>query len=314
MKKSNLFVLLFIALIGIIFQACQEQEKHKRQLVITIDDLPLVYPTTADSAIQMTEKLLSILTKYNIESVGFVNEGKVVDSPHSKTLHKTLEMWLANGQELGNHTYSHYSLNEVSTDSFKNDILLNEKYLQPLLEKHGQTLRYFRHPYLQTGGDSLKKERIDQFLETNGYTQALITSGYYDWLYAAAYRNVHGKRELEEKVANAYIDYINRDLDFNEYAANLVVGREIPMIMMFHANTLNADHFEKVIQVIHQRGYEIVTLEEALQDTIFQLGNPIVTTQPMGWLQRWAIHKGIPVDTLLQVDPFIPELANFKMY
>lgn len=306
--------MLIIALVGMTLQSCQEQQKYKRQLVITIDDLPLVFPTTADSAMLITEKLLATLNKYNIESVGFVNEGKVVESPHSETLHQALEMWLENGQELGNHTYSHYSLNNVSIDSFQNDILLCEKHLTPLMEKHGQTLRYFRHPYLQTGGDTLKKEQIDQFLEAQNYTQALITCGYYDWLYAAAYRNAHGQSELEEKVANSYVDYINRDLDFNEYVADLVVGREIPMVMMFHANTLNADHFEKVIQVIQQRGYEIVTLEEALQDTIFQLGNPIVTEQPMGWLQRWAIHKGIPVDTLLQVDPFIPELANFKMY
>ena len=245
--------------------------------------------------------------------MGFVNEGKVIDSPHPETLQKALEMWLENGQELANHTYSHYSLNNVSTDSFKNDILLCEKHLKPLMDKHGKTLRYFRHPYLQTGGDTLKKEQIDQFLEANGYTQALITAGYYDWLYAAAYRNAHGNPELEEKVANAYIDYINRDLEFNEYVAKHVTGREIPMIMMFHANTLNADHFEKVIHVFHQRGYNIVTLEEALKDSIFEMGNPIVTEQPMGWLQRWAIHKGMAVDTFLQVDPFIQELANIQI-
>ncbi len=316
MKNSTLIHLILIVLTAGTVTSCQERtvKTKPRQVVITFDDLPTVFPTTGDSAILITQNLLATLTKHKVESVGFVNEGKIIESNHADTLQQTLEMWLKSGQELGNHTYSHCSLNDVSADSFQNDILLNHKYLLPLLAKHGQTLRYFRHPYLQTGDDTIKKVQIDDFLAANGYTTAPIIAIYFDWLYAAAYRNVDGNPELEEKVATAYADYINRDLEFNESAANLVVGREVPMVLMFHANTLNADHFEKVIQVIHQRGYEIVTLEEALQDTVFELGNPIVSEQSMGWLQRWAIHKGIPVDTFLQVDPFISKLANIKMY
>ena len=65
MKNSKLFTLCTIALFAMTMQSCQERpaKTNTRQVAITIDDLPIVYPTTADSALLITQKLLATLTK-----------------------------------------------------------------------------------------------------------------------------------------------------------------------------------------------------------------------------------------------------------
>jgi len=268
-----------------------ETTRATRKAVITIDDLPVVWAFGKKQATEITSKLLATLKKHHIESVGFVNTGKVFARRDTTAYLSLLQMWIDNGQELANHSYSHYSLNDVSTETFTEDIRIGETHIKTMMANQNKALRYFRHPYLHTGNDSLKKANVDHYIDSLGYIQAPVTASYYDWLYAGAYFQRFSKSKRKQ-IATAYIDYINRDLEFNENYSQELFGREIPMILLFHANSLNADHFEAVLQVLHNRGYEIITLEEALRDPVFEMGNQVLTDESMTWLQRWAIQKG----------------------
>ena len=62
-----------------------------------------------------------------------------------------LRMWLDAGLELGNHTYSHRSLNTIPLKDYEGDLLKGEIITKELLAARGQKIRFFRHPFLQTG-------------------------------------------------------------------------------------------------------------------------------------------------------------------
>ena len=85
----------------------------ERQVAITVDDLPAgAADRMSGTAIDdMTAKLVGTLRDQKVPAVGFVNSGKLFKWGEADTRIKALQIWLDNGFELGNHTYSHASLN-----------------------------------------------------------------------------------------------------------------------------------------------------------------------------------------------------------
>ena len=62
-----------------------------------------------------------------------------------------VEQWLKAGFDVGNHTYSHRSANNVAADEFLDDVIKGEVIMEPLLKQYGKTLTWLRYPFLQSG-------------------------------------------------------------------------------------------------------------------------------------------------------------------
>ncbi|TAJ13837.1 hypothetical protein DMA11_07455 [Marinilabiliaceae bacterium JC017] len=320
MKTIKLLLLLALfILIG--FFVGKDIMNHKgmmgdgsvRYAVITFDDLPVVFPTTLDSAAAITNKLLAVLEKYEVPAVGFVNQGKVDQMDDPKGYADLLKRWVEKGCELGNHTYSHCHMDRVSLDSLKTEVIMGERLIKNIMQQKGRPLRYFRHPYLQTGADSVKKAGFEKFLEERGYLPAPVTAGYFDWLFNAAYRNAGTDSLLKQQVADSYLQYMEKDMAYNEEFSKEVLGYEVKQILMFHVNRLNADHLEEVLIQMQKRGYQFISLEEAMTDEAYERGNPYVGDMSVAWLQRWALADSIPLKPVPKVDPFIEELSGIKV-
>src|SRR5947208_2291852 len=103
--------------VSIIFTAAISvfSQLPKRTIAITIDDLPVV-STRRDlkNRQEITKKLLAHIKKAKAPVIGFVNENKLYDGDkRDEKQVDLLRMWLGAGLELGNHTYSHKSLNSI---------------------------------------------------------------------------------------------------------------------------------------------------------------------------------------------------------
>ena len=124
------------------------QKQPERAVAITIDDLPAGAANSMPAAdiSQMTTKLLTTLRDQKIPVVGFVNEKKLYKSGEVDERIAALRMWLDYGFELGNHTFSHSSLNKVGLAAWEDDIVQGESVTRQLLTEHNMKLRYFRHP------------------------------------------------------------------------------------------------------------------------------------------------------------------------
>ena len=112
----------------------------------------------------MTSRLVATLKQQGIPAVGFVNEKKLYKWGEVDERIKALQMWLDAGFELGNHTYSHMSLNQHSLHDWEDEVVQGEPVIRLLLAQHNMKLRYFRHPYLQTGRDLQTRREAEAFL------------------------------------------------------------------------------------------------------------------------------------------------------
>jgi peptidoglycan-N-acetylglucosamine deacetylase len=98
-----------------------------RQVAITIDDLPAgSNPMSAATISEMTSKLLGTLRDQKVPVVGFVNERKLYKLGEVDERIKALRMWLDYGFELGNHTFTHMSLNQAGLKAWEDDVIQGE--------------------------------------------------------------------------------------------------------------------------------------------------------------------------------------------
>src|ERR1700686_1049150 len=167
----------------------QSAKQLDRQVAVTIDDLPagIADRLPAAEISAMTSRLLGTLRDQKIPVVGFVNEKKLYKPGEVDERIKVLQMWLDYGFELGNHTFSHASLNQVGLKAWEDDVIQGESVTHLLLAQHKMKLRYFRHPYLDTGRDLLTRRQAEAFLVDRGYRIAPITLDGWDRMFARLY-------------------------------------------------------------------------------------------------------------------------------
>lgn len=289
-----------------------QSSSQAREVAVTFDDLPAVSTRhDIESQKELTENLLSIIKYNNVPAVGFVIEGHLYDgngyNPQKAAL---LEKWLDNGFELGNHTYSHPSLNRTPLQGYEEDLIKGETTVGKLLAGNNMKLRYFRHPFLQTGRSIAVRDSFNNFLSERGYTVAPVTIDNSDWIFARAYDNARdkGDKELMKKIAEAYIPYMESKFEYFENQSVKLFGREIKQVLLVHANTINSEHFGDIARMLKSRGYKFITLQEALQDSAYKSPDTFTGAGGISWLHRWAYTKGYRKE-FFAGEPVTPEFV-----
>jgi len=291
--------------------AAHAQTTPKRLIAFTIDDLPVV-STRRDinNRREITKKILGHIKKAKIPAIGFVNEGKLYSNGKLDDAQiDLLRQWAAAGLELGNHSYSHKSLNATDLAVYEKDILDGEPVTRELMKAKGKTLRYFRHPYLQTGLSLDVKAGLNKFLKEHGYTVAPVTVDNSDWIFASAYDKAFdkGDKDLMKRVGEAYVPYMENKIDYWERQSVKLFGREVRQTLLIHANFINSDYLDDLAKMLKNRGYEFVTLEEALKDEAYLLPDTFIKRAGISWLHRWALDRGR--ETVLPDEPKVPDFV-----
>lgn len=283
MKKIGFFMLLSLQTVW-----------AQKYMAVTVDDLPFVGTYQPKKISAATEKLLQTFRQYDITAVGFVNEVYSEDTDNAELKTGLLEDWLKAGHELGNHTWSHPSLTQVTLEEYQEDILQGEKISRALSLKYGQPYRYFRHPFLHTGNDSLKKYGLEKFLDEKGYTPVPVTMDGDDWYFSQAY--VKAGR-LGDTALQSYIgkEYVKHTLAFVKYYEDLtleVAGEPVSQIFLIHANELNSRYFSDILSELRSQGYRFLTVEEALKDKVYGMPEKTIVPGGFSWLHRWRMTAG----------------------
>lgn len=202
--------------------------------------------------------------------------------------------WLEAGLELGNHTYSHRDLNVTPLQEFQADVIRGETVTRKMSQAAGKPFRYFRHPFLHVGERLEKRRAFETFLATHGYTVAPVTVDNDDFVYAAAYARAlrRGDAAAAERIGDDYLRYIDEVFAFFEAATRQVVGRDIPHVLILHANSLNGDRSGEVARAIARRGDRFIPLEDALRDEAYRRSDDFVGAPSNSWLNHWEITAG----------------------
>ncbi|MBK8498051.1 MAG: polysaccharide deacetylase family protein [Flavobacteriales bacterium] len=293
--------LLLLVVFPLAAQEPMDRPPGKR-VVITIDDLPCAN-CAEGTWDQMTDDLLRTLTAHRVPATGFVNENKLYrDGVLDSARYRMLERWLQAGMDLGNHTYAHLGATRTTVAEFRQDVVQGEEHLRPLMERHGRALRYFRHPFLQAGATPQRRDSLNALLAQLGYTIAPVTFDNDEYIHAYCYEHARRAKDdsLMRHLAADYLTYMAEAALFHEEQARGFFGREIPHILLIHANALNAAKLDALLTWFEQQGYRFISLEEALKDECYTRSEA-TTRYGFSWIRRWQLAAG-------QKPPWPPEI------
>jgi len=315
MKTRILIITLLLVFSTNPFVSGQGGTSHpatQREIAVTFDDLPAA-SNRRDIGTwkEINTNLLKTISSNRIPVIGFVNENKLlVDGQRDENRIELLRMWIRAGLELGNHTFSHRSLNSTPLEEFETDVIRGEQTIQSLLAEKGKRIRYFRHPFLQTGRSVEIKHQFEAFLSARGYTIAPVTIDNSDWIFARAYDNARdaGDQQAMKNVGDAYVPYMERKIDYWEHQSIALFGREIKQVLLVHANSINADRFDEMVRMLRKRGYQFITLDEALKDRAYASADTFTGAGGISWIHRWAITRGVPKD-FFKGEPTTPDFV-----
>jgi len=185
---------------------------------------------------------LDALKKHHASAIGFVNE-KTVEELGSDNGKRILEQWVREGFDLGNHTFSHADLNNITLEQFKQEVVTGEDSFRPILAEVGKTPRFPAFSFNHTGDTKEKHDFVAAFLKQRGYEVAACTIDNEDYLFNATYIQMLAKKDDSAafKLRAAYLTYTAVEIEYYASLHEKIFGREIPQVMLLHANRLNAD-------------------------------------------------------------------------
>jgi peptidoglycan/xylan/chitin deacetylase (PgdA/CDA1 family) len=304
---KSIFALLVILTLNTFLFA---QEKS---VAITMDDLFGAYNNIDIEKIEdASDSLLTSITKHGVPVTVFVVEKSF--SENGNTDKKLLEYnkWITNPLvTIGNHTYSHQNYSKTELSLFEEDILRGETITKELLKKTNKKLKYFRFPYNSTGKDSISRAEIYDYLNHRGYTITPFTIESIDYVYDALYCNFikSGKTKEADRIIEKYINFTADLFQYFEDLTKELFGRNINHIFLCHTNRLNSACFEKLVTRLKDKGYNFITLDEALKDNIYQSKDYYAGQYGFSWIYRW-IENSTERKILMKKEPYSKDILQ----
>lgn len=284
MKQVIIFIL-------ITFSTLYSQSK---KISITMDDVPFGAFSQKNFTLNDLESyndlLIESITKYEIPVTAFVNERDLLIENETDRRISAYNKWVTNPFiTIGNHTFSHPDYSKSTLNNFQNEIAKGEIISKLLLNKTNKKLKYFRFPFNAVCNDSVSKTEIDKYLKENKYISTPFTIESSDYLFNSLYVYYLNKNEIDSAkiVSNLYISYTSKIIDYFEKLTKEVYQKDISQIFLCHANRLNTDNFYKLITMIKSKDYKFITLDEAMEDSIYSTEDKYYYRWGVSWLYRW---------------------------
>jgi peptidoglycan/xylan/chitin deacetylase (PgdA/CDA1 family) len=247
-------------------------QEPRLKVALTFDDLPLNAAQPASKTLeQMTRETVAVLKKHHIPpSFGFIN---AVRLEHNADGARALQVWIASGNPLGNHTYSHLSLTKISAEEFEKEIRRNEPVLELLTPPKAKSdWHWLRYPFLHEGDTVEKRRAVREFLRTNGYQVAQTTLDWEDYLWNGAHARCLDKGDTASIawLRSSYLSEAERWIRAQRGFAKQVWGRDINHVLLLHQGSFSATILPDLFALLDREGFDIVTLEEAQSDPIYR--------------------------------------------
>jgi peptidoglycan/xylan/chitin deacetylase (PgdA/CDA1 family) len=259
--------------------ATTAQAAQRPVIALTWDDLPAHGPLPPGvTRVQIDADLLRAFAAAKAPAFGFVNGFQTEREPDSTPV---LKMWRDAGQPLGNHTWSHPNLAQLTPEQFEAEIARNE----PLLVAHRGTedWRWLRYPFLSEGDTPEKRLAVRGWLAANHYKIASVTQSFGDYAFNAPYARCLAKNdeaaiaELEKR----YLEGAAAVADRARAMSQALYGRDIPYVLLMHAGAFDARMAPRLLKLYKERGYRFTTLEKAESDPFYKTDrDPSLPPQP----------------------------------
>lgn len=288
---------LLIAACAISVSSSAAQARDTR-IALTFDDLPALSIVRDQAYIDDTNiMLLRGLKRHHFPAVGFVNEGKLGEGQRDRQI-ANLRRWLEAGMELGNHTFSHESPNTLGAQAYIDDIVRGEPVTRALMRQYDRRLRWFRHPFLETGSPASVNHAINGWLSVHDYRVAPVTIDADDWEFAEPYDDAIARKDVEaqRRIKSEYLVYTKMRIGWSMASSRTLFGRDIAQVILLHCTRLNADTIDDLADLFRRLHLRPVSLSSAMRDRAYRTPDAYVGKDGIDWLERWSIslRKDLP--------------------
>ncbi|MGH9339670.1 MAG: polysaccharide deacetylase family protein [Acidobacteriota bacterium] len=292
--------LLFLSVVSCQLSAVSGQQTSRvnteatKKIALTFEQLPYMKPLGFWSPREISNMILRALDEKGIKAAGFVVEEKIDDDPSSLIV---LDDWAGRGHIIGNQTWAYVDLNQLSADDFLAHVADGQKYLWRISKRHPVNFRYLRFPLLHEGGDQGKKKDVANALYRNGYEIAPVTVKTSSYLFNRPYLEQETDTEAIDSLRKVYLEHLGESLDYAETQSEKVFGRQISHILQLHSGIATAAFLEDLIAMLQARGYQFISLPEALDDSAYETEETYVGPLGLSFIDRVAATREMEFDS-----------------
>lgn len=266
------------------------QIQAQKQIAITIDDVPNIKKYSSDGKIA----LLNYLSVNNLPSAIFVNEGRLLKDSIVNANNRYLEQWIEDRHvTVGLHTYSHPHYSEVGLEAFTKDIVKGFQVSKNLALEAGKSIEYFRFPYNDLGSDSIQHVSVQAVLDSLNLICAPFTVESSDWMFNSIYEFYLRNDSIDKAkaIGQAYLDATVRNFAWMDSLVVAQYGRVVKHIYLCHDNSINVDYLPQIINELKAKGYEFISLKEAMTDEVYQQSTFFYKSWGISWVYRWIVDE-----------------------
>lgn len=270
--------------------ASVQSTNSRPEIAVTIDDLPVHAPYPPGvTPTKVNEQMVAALKAGGIPVIGFVNG--VGTEQHPETL-QVLSEWRSAGLLLGNHTWTHPHLSEITIEQFESELMKGDPFLQRLGD--GSDWRWFRYPFLDEGKDEAQRNAARQVLAKHGYRVADVTTSFSDWAFTPAWArcNAAGDKAAIATLEQMYLDAAKESISVARATAHALYGRDIRYVLLMHISAMSAHMMPEVIKMYREAGFRFVTIRQAQNDPVYR---PDIDLSLPGRVPDWKLaqQKGV---------------------
>lgn len=294
---------------AIIIGAFAMTNLQAQEIAITIDDLPAHSALPPDETrLDVANKILKALDEAHVPpTYGFVNGVRLNEVPADASV---LDAWRTQGNPLGNHTWSHMSLNTHTAEQFEADILQNEPVIRNRMA--GEDWKWLRYPFLQEGDTPEKRNEVRQFLAKHGYKIAAVTMSFGDYLWNEPYARCSAKNDAQsiKDLEKSYLRSADEEVDYEEALSHTLYGHDIPYVLLMHIGAFDARMMPRLLALYQRKGLHFVTLADAEKDPFYASDvDPALPAGPSR-LAEAATSKHVPLPPHPQSVDFLNNICR----
>jgi|GEM_PF-370432 len=200
----------------------------KKRIALTFDDGPRA---------GNTQKVLDLLAQYDAKATFFVCGSELDEGTKS-----VLQRAIALGCEIGNHSYSHKSMTEISKDALLKEIRDTNELISRL-SGTDYVCKMYRPPY-----GSINRAAMNSLYDSGIRMHAILwSSDSLDWEYQNRYTK--GEISRTEAIEGAFNTIVRETSDGT-------------VILMHDIHEITPDILARVLEKYSAEGYEFVTVSE----------------------------------------------------
>lgn len=279
------------------------------EIAITFDDLPLHGPIPAgETPLSIARRVTTALKGAGLRDVmGMINGRWTVTQPDTIG---ALRAWRRAGLPLGNHTWSHPNLNQLTAAEFEQEISENEPLLNQL--EPGGDWKWLRYPFLAEGDDPAKRAEVRKFLAARGYKIAAVTTDFGDWQWTGPYARcvaTHDRKGVDE-LKRLYMQAARESVAFHRGLSKALYGRDIPYVLLMHIGALDSHMLPQLLDMYRNAGFRFVSVQQAERDKFYRSDiDPSLAPEPQN-LEARAAARGIKFAPRTNYAPLLDKICT----